>query len=717
MNAVLDEFLGAATPSGVAVAIPFPQATHTQQCEFECDEMPDSASLYAALRSIRLLGCPVEDEITAAELVIVSRRNRTRFHRIPLAEVRRDKEDWLLSGVEVSALASGEFSDTPTSWLLYLVTCQLAAGPVVHRLRAAKGGRSFTLPFHTASGAPRHFWGNCRLVLIGHPRWHAAKELAGTASGVAIAKDTFSARFRFPRPPAGTTYLGLAFVSHPAGTDRSVIRRVEAEPHDGGRSVTFDVAMPLAALAPEEADGVRLFWQPYALLELPSGEVLFVPAPTTPIQLLPFGRYLRLLAPRPYGHVTEELIARFHRRPHSWGLFTMAKPPSQRQTLLLDVLAAGIYCLLAPVLRFRHVWLFYEKFFSARENAMVFFRYCVQHQVDKTHRICLRYVCSKNSPEYAANLADVDDGRVVEPGTLRHRVLLLASRLLLSTETKLLASGIDRANSTFNRWIRKSKPLWFLEHGIKAFKFPDSYTRATLTYVTTCNASEQEWMRRLGGWPPDDIVLTGLARWDNLVDRAPERVRPLVIVMPTFRLWLNDVPDDIFTGSEFFGRWREFLESPRLHRWLRERDVDLVFHTHPLMDSRLAAFVHNLPPSIRILSGDDPPLFSLIQEASLFVTDFSSIVFHGLYLGKPAIFYPFDRERFAAASHPLVNLETNLPGPGPVTLEGVLDEMEAAAARHWTLRPDDIPRRDHYFAFRDHNNCQRTLDAILARKL
>ncbi|MBP1589876.1 MAG: hypothetical protein ILO10_06740, partial [Kiritimatiellae bacterium] len=41
--------------------------------------------------------------------------------------------------------------------------------------------------------------------------------------------------------------------------------------------------------------------------------------------------------------------------------------------------------------------------------------------------------------------------------------------------------------------------------------------------------------------------------------------------------------------------------------------------------------------------------------------------------------------------------------------------MEAAAARHWTLRPDDIPRRDHYFAFRDHNNCQRTLDAILAR--
>ena len=718
MSSSLDANRGASANAATSGAVPFPETEDMLNVEFLCDEMPGTAGLFSTLRAIRLADYPAEAALATAELAVVLARNRTVVHRIPLGRAQREAQGWLLSQPDLSGLSAAETTDDSTAWRLYLVTKASPSEVAIHRMCPLGEVKSFTLAFCDASGAPRHLWSNGQKAFIGHPRWHVPRSLSGLASRIRISRENvFSARFRFPRPPEGLAYAEFAFVGHPAGADLPVIRKVEVAPRAAGRFVVIDVTMPLATLTPGATDGVRIIWQPYALLPLPSGETLFVGAPTTAVERLPLGRYLRLMVPRPSGQIAPELVVRFHLRLHSWGLFTMAKPPSQGSALLLDALAAVCYCFLAPILRFRHIWLFYEKFFSARENAMVFFRYCVQQQVDKKHRICLRYVCAKDSPEYAAHLADVDQGRVVEPGSLRHRVLLLGSRLLLSTETKLLAMGINRMHSPFNLWVRRFKPLWFLEHGIKAFKFPNSYSQASLTYVTTCNEFEQDWMRKLGGWPPEDIVLTGLARWDNLVNRAPDRARPLVLVMPTFRLWLNDVPDDVFSGSEFFVRWRDFLTSPRLHQWLRERNVDLVFHTHPLMDSRLSAFVRDLPPSIRILSGDDPPLFSLIQEASLFVTDFSSIVFHGLFLGKPAIFYPFDRERFAASSHPLVNLETDLPGPGPDTLDALLDEMEAAAARHWTLRQEDIPRRDRYFSFRDHDNCKRTLEAILAKKL
>ncbi|MBQ9344666.1 MAG: CDP-glycerol glycerophosphotransferase family protein [Kiritimatiellae bacterium] len=716
MSTLLDQFLAPPPRIGYAPVVPQPDLAEPWSAHFVSE-----TSLAVALPE------PVPSVLppdAVAELLLHTRTQPDLLLRIPVSTLAVTSEGVLLSGFDFTPLSAHVHDVLPTSWSLTLAWA--GEGTVICHPLLDDSGEDMSrrlAHFTDAAGESRCIWthasarvrpGDELALHIGEAVWSMADVLAGTIRSVHADATALSIRLELPNLPGGR-WLGATFTTTPFEL-KTLLRSdvadctIQSLPH----ATRMQLRKPFSDFS---SDTGRGFWVLRAIWQDEAGHTYYANITAPPTSHLLTLRRLRLFFCPVRGAIDAHRTGWWRENRFRVGLSIDEIHHSGLRFRLRETAAFGFYMLFRPLLARRNVWLFYEKYGGARENAMAFFRYCVLNHVDRDHHRTLRYVCDPASPQYVANLADVDGGRVVRPDSFRHLVLALSARLLIGADTKYHAVSALSKESAILPYLMATKRLWFLEHGVKAFKFPDGYSARIATYMTCSNESEAAWMRASRRWPPENVVVTGLARWDRLVDRAPARTRPLVLVMPTFRWWLMNLAPEGFARTEYCRTWIEFLTSPELARWLEQRDLDLIFHTHPNLDHHIRSFATSLSPRIRVLSGDEPPLEGLIEEASLMVTDFSSIVFHGLFLDKPAIFYTFDRERVAASFHALVDFETDLPGPAPTTLPALLGAMEEAAARDWTIAPADLPRRDTFFAFRDRNNCQRILAAILARKL
>ncbi len=89
------------------------------------------------------------------------------------------------------------------------------------------------------------------------------------------------------------------------------------------------------------------------------------------------------------------------------------------------------------------------------------------------------------------------------------------------------------------------------------------------------SAEEKRLLVKKFGYEPDSVAVTGLARWDVLKDHSAGMRN--ILVMPTWRTWLEDVDQDTFAKSEFCRVYREFLQSQMLAEVLETKSMTLTF--------------------------------------------------------------------------------------------------------------------------------------------
>ena len=78
------------------------------------------------------------------------------------------------------------------------------------------------------------------------------------------------------------------------------------------------------------------------------------------------------------------------------------------------------------------------------------------------------------------------------------------------------------------------------------------------------------------------MPILGFTRWDVLENKArPDEKN--ILIMPTWRPWLEEQSDEVFRESEYCRRYRQLLENPELGAFLRENNVKIIFHIHPKM--------------------------------------------------------------------------------------------------------------------------------------
>ena len=81
---------------------------------------------------------------------------------------------------------------------------------------------------------------------------------------------------------------------------------------------------------------------------------------------------------------------------------------------------------------------------------------------------------------------------------------------------------------------------------------------------------EREYIVGDFGYEPGEVVVTGLSRFDSLLE-PDTAVRRQLLILPTWRDWLTDT--EIYLESQYHARWTEFLHHERLHALARDQNL------------------------------------------------------------------------------------------------------------------------------------------------
>ena len=384
---------------------------------------------------------------------------------------------------------------------------------------------------------------------------------------------------------------------------------------------------------------------------------------------------------------------------------------------LKERLALLIYGLFKKQLERKKIFLVHEKFCSAaQDNGYYFFRFCMENGMEEKMHRSIFYVIDKSQQDYA-NLLPYKD-HVIQFMSLKHMVYSLAAKLIIASESKLHSYAWRSAESIIRPRILSGKKLVFLQHGVIGLKRVDAFKKglpADSDMFITSNDLERSFIINDLGYAPDEVVVTGLSRWDVLEDKSAIVENKRILVMPTWRKWLDEASDEVFLASEYYHRYMDLINSPKLAEILRDNDLYLDFYIHPKLSELLGKFSAS-DDRIRLIPFGTEPLNELMMECRLLITDYSSVCWDVYYQGKPVIFYQFDLAKYNETQGAYMDLEKDLFGDRAETQDKLLELLKDAVSRGFTLKPEYAKMRGNMYKHIDHNNSLRICEEIIKRK-
>lgn len=371
--------------------------------------------------------------------------------------------------------------------------------------------------------------------------------------------------------------------------------------------------------------------------------------------------------------------------------------------------------------RYGAAWLLMDRLHDADDNGERLFEYLRRERPE----IPAWFTVQKGTPAWRG-LRRRFGRRVVAHGSWRWKVIALNAEHLLSSHADLPVVA-PRELEPFG--VRPRWRFTFLQHGVikddlstwlnvKPIDLFVTSTRAEFESVAADHTSYTFTTR--------EVILTGLPRFDRLREigaRVDPAARNLVLVAPTWRSWLTGEMDIVsqrrdlapsVLESEFMRCWLGVLGSERLRAAAESRGVQIGFLPHPNLQPVLDEL--DLPSWVQPLTFDGDDAQELFARAAVQVTDYSSMAFNSAYLGRPVVYFQFDRDRVLGGEHVGSKgyFDYERDGYGPVVddVESAVDAIVAALDEG--LSPEYERRIEEAFPLRDGRCCERVTEAVLA---
>lgn len=343
-------------------------------------------------------------------------------------------------------------------------------------------------------------------------------------------------------------------------------------------------------------------------------------------------------------------------------------------------------------------WVLFERGKDARDNAYFFYRFLKdKHPEQKVY-----YIIDRNSADFNKVKEDC-----VPFGSVKNYWVLARAEKIISSHYYFGAPYMNKKVFDFCRLYER---FCWLRHGIVTNYLGDSYLyEKAKPRMLVCGAKpEWEYIKDVYGFPDTVAKYTGLARYDNLHDITETNT---ILLMPTWRKYIKSRDD--FEASSYFKNWQSVLDDERLIALLEENDLRLVFYPHYEIQKYIDAFKTK---SDRVILAHfaDFDVQTLLKEAKILVTDYSSVFLDVAYMGKPIVHFQFDKEEFYAKHYQRGYFSFEEMGFGRVceeaeaVVEGIADYIDC------NFKPEDIFRKraDEFFVLRDRHNCRRIFDEI-----
>lgn len=371
--------------------------------------------------------------------------------------------------------------------------------------------------------------------------------------------------------------------------------------------------------------------------------------------------------------------------------------------------------------RFEHAWLILDHAERADDNAEHLYRYILNNHSE----VNAYFLLSKDSPDW--NRLEVEGFKLLEYGSY---VAMAAAQ-----KADIVASS-DAVEECIYPAPRRifGAPRYkfvFLQHGITKDDISRWLNGKKIDLIITATSDEYRsfaWHNSPYEYKSSQVALTGFPRFDNLYHLARKTGRSCneatrVLVMPTWRQELrnqlqackNEKEElETLLGSGFYTHWWSFLNQSEIQQKISDGQLVLRMMLHPSM----VPWADKLPQvtGVEYLLPAEHSFQNLIEEADVFLTDYSSLAFDCAFIGIPVAYFQFDREQILSGTHTYRKgyFEYERDGFGPVVLSAgelknwVVDSMAAECV----LQPMYEQRRQETFEYLDGNSSERVFKVI-----
>lgn len=411
------------------------------------------------------------------------------------------------------------------------------------------------------------------------------------------------------------------------------------------------------------------------------------------------------------------LVQRRHRRLNrlAWSLrflrddvraLAAAKPLSVQRLIRL---------MTRPLAIGKPIWLISERGDTAQDNGFALFEW-VRANSDAVRA---RFVLDSSSEGWRRTR---DRRGIVARGSVRHRLAMLHARVLISSQdidAYLLPPQWNRADFRTHLAYRLEQRRVFLQHGVSFNDVAEPLARETtgLDLFVTSVAMEQDYLSKTTRYS-GELVQTGMPRYDRLKRVGNRRI----VLMPTWRRYLvlpsysaEGEDPGTFAGSAYERFFTELLQDPGLASVLEKHDVVLSFAPHYEVVRYFGNIVTD-SPRIEVVAPAGNEVQDLICSATVFMTDYTSVMFDAAYLGVPVVQLPFDLQDFHERHYGRGWFDNGSGEYWPVakTVEEAIAVLDRILSSGAIVDASYQSKIDELFARRDDQNSKRVYDAIRA---
>ena len=375
--------------------------------------------------------------------------------------------------------------------------------------------------------------------------------------------------------------------------------------------------------------------------------------------------------------------------------------------MVLAIIPALFYKLYLSI-RNKPLWLVCESGDTARDNGYYFYKYMREKHPD----INCRYVIRRQSRDY--NKVAKLGLKPIQAFGVKHYIMYLAAKWNISNHkngnpNQVLFYIIHVTLRLINNRV-------FLQHGVIKDDLPFvHYKNARFKYFVTSAKREYDYVSSKYGYPSGHIILTGLPRFDTLIDDS--RNKNQIIIMPTWRNWLGRETNALhkeenFENTEFYKNWNSLINNAGFIKWLEKNDKTAIFYPHLNMQRYLGYF-KSKSKRIRI-ANLDIDIQKVLRDSYLMITDYSSVYMDFAYMRKPVIYFQFDYDEYRKKHISQGYFDYMKDGFGPI-----FEKPEEIVMTINKAKKDSSKYRkrcNDFFPENDFKNCERIFNILNGEK-
>lgn len=309
----------------------------------------------------------------------------------------------------------------------------------------------------------------------------------------------------------------------------------------------------------------------------------------------------------------------------------------------------------------KNIWLMGERRDTAQDNTYHLFKYIKENKKG----VNAKYIITKN----AKDLQNIKlYGNIVWFNSILHNLYLLSCKFTIN-------SYAEKPNMYTCEYIdiikyypefAKNKKI-FLQHGVIGVSRVNHVlhkNRVNYDLFVVSSEFEKNHIVKEFGYDENEVIVTGLPRWDNLNNKASKNK---ILLMPTWRSWIKS--EEELIESEYFNTYLKLLNNKQLHKILEDNNYELTFYPHYQMQKLLSKINIKFHPNIKMVKQGEKKVQDLINENYILITDYSTVAFDFAYCNKKIIFYQFDYDKFYSIHYNKGVIEFDKELFGVITLD------------------------------------------------